>query len=346
MEPALKQRLIGGAVLVALAVIFLPMLIKGPAPESGAADVPLDMPAEPADGVRTVEIPLGPQSSAPATPAQAEPDALPTVDTTTTRTAPVTVTPVPSGAAAGDWAVSFASYATPADADRVIAALRGVQLRAWQEAVTGRTGRTVHRVRIGPFASEAEAEAARIRAGRVRSDIKAQVIALDAGVVPLADPRVATAAASSVSTPAPLGSGTQASVAALPATPPAARPAPTPAAPKPAPPATTTASTPAPAPASTPAAPAAPAPAPEPRAAAGTGFAVQVGAFSKAEDAARLRDRLRAAGFSAFIEDVRSDKGVLSRVRVGPVATREQAAALRAQVSGKVGVSGDVRPHP
>ena len=35
METALKQRLVGAMVLVALAVIFLPMLIKGPAPESG-----------------------------------------------------------------------------------------------------------------------------------------------------------------------------------------------------------------------------------------------------------------------------------------------------------------------
>ncbi|RXE43711.1 sporulation protein, partial [Xanthomonas perforans] len=41
MDTALKQRLIGAIVLVALAVIFLPMLVKGPAPSSGVADVPL-----------------------------------------------------------------------------------------------------------------------------------------------------------------------------------------------------------------------------------------------------------------------------------------------------------------
>ena len=38
MERALKQRLIGAAVLIAIAVIFLPMLVKGPAPVSGAAE--------------------------------------------------------------------------------------------------------------------------------------------------------------------------------------------------------------------------------------------------------------------------------------------------------------------
>ena len=47
MESGLKQRLIGAAVLVALAVIFLPMLVQGPAPESGVSDVPLTMPEAP-----------------------------------------------------------------------------------------------------------------------------------------------------------------------------------------------------------------------------------------------------------------------------------------------------------
>ena len=47
MDTALKQRLIGAVVLVALAVIFLPMLIKGPAPDSGVSDVPLAVPASP-----------------------------------------------------------------------------------------------------------------------------------------------------------------------------------------------------------------------------------------------------------------------------------------------------------
>ena len=58
METALKQRLVGAAVLVALAVIFLPMLIQGPAPESGAADVSLDVPPQPGGDFETREIPL------------------------------------------------------------------------------------------------------------------------------------------------------------------------------------------------------------------------------------------------------------------------------------------------
>ncbi|WP_170874330.1 SPOR domain-containing protein, partial [Xanthomonas graminis] len=81
-------------------------------------------------------------------------------------------------------------------------------------------------------------------------------------------------------------------------------------------------------------------------AASGTGFAVQLGAFGKVEDANALRDKVRAAGFSAFVEQVRTDKGALHRVRVGPVANRAEAEQLRTQVASKVGISGMVRPHP
>jgi cell division septation protein DedD len=92
-------------------------------------------------------------------------------------------------------------------------------------------------------------------------------------------------------------------------------------------------------PATAPATPAAPA-------ASGVGFAVQLGAFGQANDANALRDKVRAAGFSAFVEQVRTEKGTLHRVRVGPVANRADAEQLKAQVAAKVGVAGMVRPHP
>jgi cell division septation protein DedD len=59
-----------------------------------------------------------------------------------------------------------------------------------------------------------------------------------------------------------------------------------------------------------------------------------------------LRDRARAAGFSAFTESVATDKGTLTRVRIGPVASRAEADQLQAQVQAKLGVAGIVRPHP
>ena len=58
----------------------------------------------------------------------------------------------------------FGSYATAADAQRVVKALQTAQLPGYRE--TTRSGeRTLHRVRIGPYASQAEAEAARLAVG-------------------------------------------------------------------------------------------------------------------------------------------------------------------------------------
>ena len=59
MDSPLKQRLIGAAVLAALAIIFLPMLLKGPdVKEPDAAQVPLTMPAAPDQAFSTHELPL------------------------------------------------------------------------------------------------------------------------------------------------------------------------------------------------------------------------------------------------------------------------------------------------
>jgi cell division septation protein DedD len=89
-----------------------------------------------------------------------------------------------------------------------------------------------------------------------------------------------------------------------------------------------------------------PAPAPPRPAAASVGFVVQLGAFANDAEARRLQDRARSAGFSAFVEPVRTEGGTLHRVRVGPVADRADADALRARVAAALGVNGLVRPHP
>jgi len=334
MEPALKQRLVGAAVLVALAVIFLPMLIQGPAPQSGVADVPLDAPPAPTGEYETRDLPLVAPAAAPGgsvvgmdteqpAGATANPDAADVAgandsaapaepaseparleDTGTVASQPLPSAPAASApmlaapTAGGNYAVNFGACSTAAAADAVVAALRASQLPGYREAATV-NGKPVQRVRIGPYATRAQAEAARLRAAHVRDDVAARVVVLDA---------------EAESPPAPAKS-----------TPTPAKPVETP----------KTAAT-APKPATAPAAPAA----------SGTGFAVQVGAFAKASEATALRDRLRAAGFSAFTEAVATDKGTLTRVRVGPVLNRAEADQLKAQVKSKSGVDGIVRPHP
>ncbi|MFB0407688.1 SPOR domain-containing protein [Xanthomonas euvesicatoria] len=355
MDTALKQRLIGAIVLVALAVIFLPMLVKGPAPSSGVADVPLEAPAAPANGeFETRELPLVTPGNAPAggalgmagapAPVQNNPDAADLAAPSSTPSAPEV--------AAGNYAVNFGAYATSADADAVIARLKQAQLPGFSEK-TQINGRPAWRVRVGPYADQAQAESARLQAVKVRSDVNAQVVTLDANAAapaPVASapaPAPAVKPGSSVAAASTTAPTKTESLPPEPAKPVVAAPKPaevakpvpaTPEVTKPAPAKPELAAKPEPAkPVAT--APAAPA-------ASAVGFAVQLGAFGRAEDADALRDRVRAAGFSAFVEQVRTDKGALNRVRVGPVANRSDAEQLRAQVAAKVGISGMVRPHP
>ena len=323
----MKQRLIGAIVLVALAVIFLPMLVTGPARNSSADSVPIEVPGAPANAqFETRELPLavpagGNSGLQGATPLPEQAAAAPSsVDTG-------------AGIAAGDFAVSFGAYASQAHADAVIAHLKGAQLPGFSEQATI-NGKPAWRVRVGPFADRAQAEAARLQAVKVRNDVRAEVITLDAD-----DGRaVATAPAA---TTTPLGANPVQAQALPESRPAVAAPAPVPAKPEPRPEPKPVAAKPQPKPEVKPEvkAPAAPA-------ASGVGFAVQLGAFSQASEANALRDKVRAAGFSAFVEQVRTDKGTLSRVRVGPVANRAEADQLKAQVAARVGVAGMVRPHP
>lgn len=336
MDPKLTKRIIGAVVLILLAVVFLPMLVKGPAPDGGAADVPLDTPKTPEGQFETHELPLAgagatPAETAPGTQPQALPapaGPAPAGPAATTPPPATNASGLPLTTAGGDWAVTFGAYASQSDADVVITRLREAGLDGFrQQATIG--GQPAWRVRVGPYADRAQAEIARIAASKVRSDVKATVIALDADGSASA-PRNADAADLASQAPAQA------------APPPVAKPVPTPAVPKP------VASQP---PAAAKPTPAVPKPAPPavvvPKAAAtSVGFAVQVGAFAQASEANALRDRLRAAGFTAFVQPVATDKGSLNRVRVGPVSTRAEADALKAQVAAKTGVAGIVRPHP
>lgn len=333
MEPALKQRLIGASVLVALAVIFLPMLIKDPAPESGVSDVPMQLPDPPQGAYQTRELPLVTPGAASAegvtglrSGQPAGDGVLPTVDITADQ-AGATGGMMPPPTAGGDLAVSFGSYATASDAARVVDALRASQLPGYQETTIGSSDRTLHRVRIGPYGSRAEAEAARLRAAHVRDDVGARVVTLDAAS-DAADPAEGVADATGTDDGPATPSDSVAEV--LPEADDSAEPG------QPAAAAERVAQSPPPLPQRS----------ATPAAAADVGFAVQLGAFSNAAEAGKLRDRARAAGFTAFLQTVRTEQGTLTRVVAGPVAERSDAEQMKAQLAARLGVSGLVRSHP
>jgi len=360
MDTGLKQRLIGAAVLVALAVIFLPMLVKGPAPDSGVSDVSLNMPDSPDGEVETRDLPLAmpgevpkggavgmdarpidrpatADSGAVTTPGDAtdpanpsDPSAASTDPNTPVSSDSSTAEPLPPTAAAGDYAVHFGAYASQKGADTVVELAKKAGLPAYSEATT-LNDKPAFRVRIGPYATRAEAEIVRVKAAEVRNDVPVRVVALDAAPAPTAAPSPsATQSAAATESAKPPVPPKPAEVK------PETKPQPKPAVDKP------VVAKPAP----TPVKPPAPRPATPAPATAKVGFAVQVGAFGDATEAGAMREKLRAAGFTAFTEVVDTDKGKLTRVRVGPVIDRAAADQLKAQIQAKTGVDGIVRSHP
>ncbi|GAB2549131.1 SPOR domain-containing protein [Rhodanobacter koreensis] len=76
------------------------------------------------------------------------------------------------------------------------------------------------------------------------------------------------------------------------------------------------------------------------------GWAVQLAAMSNQADANALRDKLRANGFDGFVDTVQSAGKQLWRVRAGPQTQRADALRLRDQIKAKLGTDGNVVPVP
>jgi DedD protein len=89
------------------------------------------------------------------------------------------------------------------------------------------------------------------------------------------------------------------------------------------------------------AAPAAPAAANTPASPPHEGFAVQLAAFADDKGANALAGRLKKSGYAAYTEPLKTSKGTLWRVRVGPYPSREAALAARDKLRS-VGQSGIV----
>jgi DedD protein len=198
MDQGLKERLVGAAVLVAIAVWLIPWVLDGP--ESGierqgnSLQLPLDeepMPmrtqtlrlggaAEPATETAAtppaeLKAPVTEPAPAPAAPEAAEQQASadegaeaaePEPEPAVVAAAPpperpaATAAPPPKPApvAAGDWTVQLGSFGEEANARRQ--AQRAGTFGYKAEVSSYRSsGRTLYRVRVGPQATRAAAEA-------------------------------------------------------------------------------------------------------------------------------------------------------------------------------------------
>ena len=146
--------------------------------------------------------------------------------------------------------------------------------------------------------------------------------AVPPGILPITMAEAMPAPAAPAPTPAPAPAPKVAAPKAAPAPKAAAAPAPKPAAPV----AKTTRSTPTPPPAAAPQ---------EKPARTNSQFYVTLGTYAEVTNAAAVERKVRQAGYAAQSFSTTSNKGVLTRLRAGPFATRAEAEkaqrALRAQ---------------
>lgn len=76
------------------------------------------------------------------------------------------------------------------------------------------------------------------------------------------------------------------------------------------------------------------------------GWVVQLGSFGEKKNAIELRNKVNAAGFKSFVDQVTNSKGqTLYRLRVGPLMEKTDAARVQAEVKTKLRLDGLVKNH-
>jgi DedD protein len=217
MDPALKQRLLGAAVLIALAIIFVPMFLSNSPQQPENATLNLDIPPPPEHKFETRTLPVASPSAPVATPLADDPNKVVTVDTNappkvdarpedrtpqtvaSTTPAPVAAPPkpappvatppapptaTPEAAPAGRFAINMGVYADQKHANALVANVKKLGYPAYAEA-TDYQGKPATRVRVGPFADRAAAESVRLKIKQSEPKVPSSVV--DSGEQPTAD---------------------------------------------------------------------------------------------------------------------------------------------------------------
>ena len=140
----------------------------------------------------TVSVPSAPAQATSATP-QPQPAAAVVA-------APAVVSAAVPVSANGRFMVNIGSYANAANAAQLESSLRAAGLTVRSDAVNF-DGKSAQRLRLGPYASRALAENARLKAKSVRADLPASVVEIDdtpTTDVPARNPARASASAFAV----------------------------------------------------------------------------------------------------------------------------------------------------
>lgn len=171
LDEQLKKRLIGAAVLAALAVIFVPMLLESPPAQRPLGEIPPPPPAKPFDSKLLSEpvpppakvAPLVPRVSdekppKPEKPPQAEkPPSAPVAKIPPETKVPTAETVPRTGLAA--WVVQVGSFSSQENARKLAAKLRKAGLQVLDPERIELRGKVLYRVQVGPVLEKERAEA-------------------------------------------------------------------------------------------------------------------------------------------------------------------------------------------
>lgn len=191
MDTALKQRLVGASVLIALAVVVLPMLLGGRPDQSNPESQKIELPPKPAElDFETRRYPIGDEKSPAAReqepeprrplpnprptdepepdmaqetpvedrPVQESPPPVASIEVESQKApdiSPVKSEPLPT-TGNGRYVVQVASFGAADNANRLSETLGGYGYNVRVDEVKSDVG-TLHRVRVGPYASENDA---------------------------------------------------------------------------------------------------------------------------------------------------------------------------------------------
>jgi len=194
MDTALKQRLVGASVLIALAVVVLPMLLGGRPDGDAPESQKIELPPQPSElDFETRRYPIGeqvPKPQADRSEAVAKPlptpdpvvesipdrEALPSIEIA--EEPPVEVIPLETQPEdTGRYIVQVASFGAVDNAKRLSEALRSYGYSVKTDTVKSDVG-TLHRVRVGPYGTESEANGVVSRLQTQVGDIKPRVMDL------------------------------------------------------------------------------------------------------------------------------------------------------------------------
>ncbi len=307
MDSALKQRLLGAAVLIALAIIFVPMFLSNAPQQQENATRDLEIPPEPEHKLEkrtlTVDSPSAPiaapgtedpnkivtvdTNAPPKVDAHPEDQAPPTVAAPATPSKPVAAPPKPTppvepvqppqstaqlAAPAGRFAINMGIYADQTHANALVSSVKKLGFSAYVES-TEYQGKPATRVRVGPFADRAAAESARLKIKQSEPKVPSSIV--ESGEQPTTDAPPTAIASNRAG-----------------------------------------------------------------------GWAVQLGAFKSESEANKLRERLRGVSIASFVDKTGGADATLWRVRAGPYADRAGADSARANIKQKLKVDGMIVTQP